>query len=102
VAIRARTVARMASLTRAHRAKVPTFWFEGGESTWDMVKLAAEHAADRAHVPFHVFVLPDRDHWTAVPPMARLVISKLAALKPGAQLEITQGDVATALAADPL
>jgi len=81
--------------------KVPTFWFEGSQSVWNLVTLVVQHAVDRAHVPFHVNVLPDRDHWTGVPAMARLVIAKLAALKPGAPLEITQGDVATALAADP-
>jgi poly(3-hydroxybutyrate) depolymerase len=80
--------------------KVPTFWFEGSKNSWGAVKTAAEQMAERAHVPFHAFVLPDRDHWTAVPPMARLVIAKLAALKPGVQLEITQADVITALAAD--
>jgi alpha/beta superfamily hydrolase len=81
--------------------KVPTFWFEGSENASDAVKLAAERVAERAHVPFHAFVLPGRSHWTAVPPMARLVIAKLSALKPGAPIEITQAEVAAALAADP-
>lgn len=79
--------------------KVPTFYFEGSKNVWGPER-AAEGVADRSRVPFHAFVLPDRDHWTAVPPMARLAIAKAAALQPGAPLEITQAEVAAALAAE--
>jgi len=79
--------------------KVPTFYFEGSKNAGGSVRVA-ERVADRSHVPFHAFVLPDRDHWTAVPPMARLVIAKVIALPPRAPLEITQADVTAALAAD--
>jgi dipeptidyl aminopeptidase/acylaminoacyl peptidase len=77
--------------------KVPTFHFEGSQSA-DGAEQAARRAAERARVPVRAFVIPDRDHWTAVPPMARLAIEKAWADRPGAPLDITDQDVASALA----
>jgi acetyl esterase/lipase len=75
--------------------KVPTFHFEGSKSAYGAEQVA-RRVARRAGVPFRAFVLDGLNHWTAVPPMARLAIAKATADRPGATIDITDAEVAAA------
>lgn len=75
--------------------KVPTFHFEGSESAYGAEQVA-RRIAQRTGAPFRAFVLDGLDHWTAVPPMARLAIAKATADRPGATIDITDAEVAAA------
>ena len=93
-------------LRSAHRftafLKRPTFYFEGGDSSYPADAARMERTARRKKVPFQAFEVREGTHFDILAPLTAMVAEKIAGdTGAGCAIAVTPSDVRTAIAAMP-